>query len=243
MDERRGGSQDLSPQERFARFSNDARWMQNQARDILTPRQQKRLREIDLQFKGARAFEEQEVIEKLHLDDNQRAKIRTILAQEFSATFAGFHSCPMEQCDGNPGGRPPGEPPLGFERRPPKGRGDGHPTERPPHEPPPGFEGKKSKGKWDGPQFPDRSRELRKEFGKKPPMEKRDGRRSYDHEDLPPLENGDKPPSFDAVQMIVAKVLESEQKIQWQELIGKSFPFKPRLHRGPRGLGGISDHP
>ncbi len=94
VEKRQAGTHHLSPQERFVRFSDDARWMQNKAQNVLNPDQRRRLRQIALQTKGARAFEEQDVIEKLGLDARQRERIRTIQAQAFQAAFGGCHPFP-----------------------------------------------------------------------------------------------------------------------------------------------------
>jgi serine/threonine protein kinase len=113
MDKRRS-------QPSIQRFWEDAKWMKNEAQRILTADQRQRLREIDLQLKGVRAFEEPEVIEALHLDASQRDKIRAIQAQEFTAAFGDCHSHPP----GKPGELPPGGPPH---LRPPKFVGEPSP--------------------------------------------------------------------------------------------------------------------
>ncbi len=107
MEMRRGESRSLSAEERFQNFLMHARWLESEARKILTPDQQLRLRQIDLQFKGVRAFEEQDVIDKLNLEPSQREQIRAILAQDFCASFGDCHRDPP--MGGPPKGPPPGE--------------------------------------------------------------------------------------------------------------------------------------
>jgi serine/threonine protein kinase len=119
MEKRRWDSRGVSAQQRFMRFSNDARWIQSEIQDILTPGQLKRLREINLQFKGAGAFEEQEVSEKLHLNAAQREIIHSIQAQAFRDAFGDCHHCPMDKPDGPPPGGPQQSPPPEMEHKKP----------------------------------------------------------------------------------------------------------------------------
>jgi hypothetical protein len=77
----------LTPEQRSQRILNDARLTESKAQRILTPQQRQRLRQIDLQLKGTRAFEEPEVLEALHLDATKREQIRSIQVQAFLAAF------------------------------------------------------------------------------------------------------------------------------------------------------------
>jgi serine/threonine protein kinase len=103
--------QKLSSEQRLQRFLDNAHRIEDQANQILIPRQQKRLRQIDLQIKGPRAFEEQSVIRELDLSVAQRERIRTIQAQDFRAAFGDCHPHPQDKCDDPP---PPGPPPGPF---------------------------------------------------------------------------------------------------------------------------------
>jgi eukaryotic-like serine/threonine-protein kinase len=120
MEKRRWEAHRLSPEERFQHFLMDAKWMEAEAQRILDSVQLQRLRQIDLQFKGVRAFEEQEVIDKLHLDPAQRERIRAILAQDFCSSFGDCHPFPLEKrgdvARGGPHKGPPPFPPKGWER-------------------------------------------------------------------------------------------------------------------------------
>jgi serine/threonine protein kinase/heme exporter protein D len=109
METRRWEARGLSPQERFQHFWEDAKWMESEAQHILTLEQRQRLRQIDLQFKGVRAFEEQDVIEALHLDASQLARIRAIQAQDLCAAFGDCHHGPPGKPP--PSGGPPDHPP------------------------------------------------------------------------------------------------------------------------------------
>jgi Spy/CpxP family protein refolding chaperone len=53
--------------------------------EVLTPEQQKRLHEIELQQAGARAFEQEDVQKELKLTDDQKEKIKTINADAAKA--------------------------------------------------------------------------------------------------------------------------------------------------------------
>ncbi len=120
MEKRRSEAHRLSPEERFQHFLMDAKWMEGEAQQILDQNQRQRLQQIDLQFKGARAFEEQEVIDKLHLNADQRERIRTILAQDFCSAFGSCHPFPPDKRGDHPrGGYLKGPPPVprnGLER-------------------------------------------------------------------------------------------------------------------------------
>src|SRR5262249_53787042 len=105
----------LSTEDRRKRFLEEARETVQKAQTVLSKDQQQRLRQIDLQFKSTRAFEEPEVIEKLQLTAAQREQIRMIEARSFFASFGGPHSCPMDKRDGPPSGFPPHQlPPQEF---------------------------------------------------------------------------------------------------------------------------------
>ena len=120
MEKRRWEAHRLSPEERFQHFLIDAKWTEGEAQHILNVDQRRRLRQIDLQFKGVRAFEEQEVIDKLHLDAGQRERIRTILAQDFCSSFGDCHPFPKDKrgdlARGGPLRAPPPFPPKGWEQ-------------------------------------------------------------------------------------------------------------------------------
>ncbi|HZV07038.1 MAG TPA: serine/threonine-protein kinase [Gemmataceae bacterium] len=251
---RHWGERDLSPQERFVRFSEDARRMRDRAKEILTEDQQQRLREIDLQFKGSRAFEDPDIIEKLQLDAAQRENIRTIMAKAFCAAFDGGHSCGMDKPAFQPphaktkrDGRPPfamdnqgGPPPrskikqdgLSFHQKgkrdgpSPHGKAkrDGPPPESHPHSPP---------------TVEIRLKKLFLEFKglflESAPLASEERRRGRP-------QNEPEQPWFDPVQSIVDEVLDEEQKQEWRKLTGRPFEFKSN-GRGPRGPGGISPPP
>lgn len=107
-------SRNLSPEERIQRFLTDAKWMENEAKQLLTQEQQRRLRQIDLQFKGIGAFEEPEVVAALHLDASQREKIRAIQAQFFFAAFGDCQPCPPDKAQGRPPSGGPRKQPFPF---------------------------------------------------------------------------------------------------------------------------------
>ncbi len=111
MEKRRWEAHRLSPEERFQHFLMDAKWMEGEAQQILNPNQRQRLRQIDLQFKHVRAFEEQEVIDKLHLNADQLAQIRTILAQDFCSSFGDCHPFPPDKRGDHPRAGPRNGPP------------------------------------------------------------------------------------------------------------------------------------
>jgi serine/threonine protein kinase len=119
LKERRSGSLSLPPRERLQHFLLDVKRMEEQAQQVLTQDQQQRLREIDLQLKGIRAFEQPEVIVALHLDDSQREKIRAIQAQEFSVAFGDCHPHPAEKRGGPPPDGPHHPPSPKFGGEPP----------------------------------------------------------------------------------------------------------------------------
>ncbi len=112
MKARGWGAPSLSPDQRLQHFLKGARWMQSEAQRILTPEQRQRLREIDLQIKGARAFEEADVIEALHLDTSQRQKIRAMQTQAFCAAFGDCHPCPSDKRVDPPRPRGPSDQPF-----------------------------------------------------------------------------------------------------------------------------------
>ncbi|HTU93701.1 MAG TPA: protein kinase [Gemmataceae bacterium] len=106
MEARRWESRRLSPEQRRQHFLEDARWMESEAQSILNKEQRRRLRQIDLQFKGGRAFEEPDIIEALHLDASQRERIRAIQAQDVCDAFGDCHPGPPDKRGGPPpGGR------------------------------------------------------------------------------------------------------------------------------------------
>ncbi len=98
----------LSAEERQKLFLTDARLTENEAKKILTPPQRIRLRQIDLQRKGARAFEEADVMTALKLTAQQNEQIRAIQNKPFG-WVAECHSGPGDPAKPPPQGRPPAE--------------------------------------------------------------------------------------------------------------------------------------
>jgi hypothetical protein len=78
------GYQRLTPQEREQRFLDLARATESAVAALLPPDKLRRLRQIDLQVQGPRAFEDPEVLGALHLTAGQSEQIRTIVAEVFS---------------------------------------------------------------------------------------------------------------------------------------------------------------
>jgi Spy/CpxP family protein refolding chaperone len=60
----------------IAKAMNDE--IEKGAKDVLTPEQMKRLQQIELQQRGADAFTDEKVQEKLKLTDDQKEKVKTI---------------------------------------------------------------------------------------------------------------------------------------------------------------------
>ncbi len=109
----------LTADQRREQLLRNARETEREAQNILDAEQRKRLRQIDLQFKGPRAFEEADVILALHLDAAQRERIRAIQWESFSRVIDDCHLGPP---DPPPlGGRPFGPPPRGPRPEPPPG--------------------------------------------------------------------------------------------------------------------------
>jgi eukaryotic-like serine/threonine-protein kinase len=106
MDERWGASfrdfRRLTSENRHQQFLRVARQNEKDVEEILTKSERRRLRQIDLQIKGGRAFEEADVIAGLKLMPMQREAIRKLEAESF---LAG----PM--CHPGPDGPPKGLPP------------------------------------------------------------------------------------------------------------------------------------
>ncbi len=105
----------LTADQRREQLLRNARETEREAQNILDPEQRKRLRQIDLQFKGPRAFEEADVILALHLDASQLERIRAIQWESFSKVIDDCHFCPPEPppLGGRPFGPPPGGPGIG----------------------------------------------------------------------------------------------------------------------------------
>ena len=99
----------LSPEERRQRFLDLARASESAFEKVLTPEQLGRLRQIDLQLQGARAFEDPQVVATLKLTTAQRERIRGIQAEAVPC---------------GPGGPPPGHGPDGPHGG--HGQGDQH---------------------------------------------------------------------------------------------------------------------
>ncbi|MGH7173287.1 MAG: hypothetical protein ACRELG_23645, partial [Gemmataceae bacterium] len=92
----------LNPEERRERFLHLARLTESDIETVLTSVQRQRLRQIDLQRKGERAFEEPDVSAALKLTVRQKEQIRTIRDKEF-ARGKKHHE--------GPGGPPPAPKP------------------------------------------------------------------------------------------------------------------------------------
>jgi serine/threonine protein kinase len=109
----------LTADQRREQLLKNARETEREAQNILDAEQRKRLRQIDLQFKGPRAFEEADVILALHLDAAQKEQIRAIQWEAFSKEIENRRFCPPELPP--IGGRPFGPPPEGpRDGRPPE---------------------------------------------------------------------------------------------------------------------------
>jgi serine/threonine protein kinase len=103
MDRRRGelfrDFGQLSPAERRDRFLRMAHLTEAEIESILTGTQRQRLRQIDLQRKGERAFEEPDVTKALKLTADQKEQIRAIWDKAFFGEPGPHHG---------PGGPPKG---------------------------------------------------------------------------------------------------------------------------------------
>jgi serine/threonine protein kinase len=86
------GFQRLSPEE----FLAQARSKEAAVADILSPEQRKRLRQIDLQNKGAMAFGDSEVAAALKLTAEQRERTRAIVAEGFFSQLGKPRKSPDE---------------------------------------------------------------------------------------------------------------------------------------------------
>lgn len=111
-------SRSLSPEQRLQHFLESAHWMESESQRILVPNQLQRLRQIDLQLKGARAFDDSDVIKALQLDASQRDRIRAIQAQDCHAAFGDCHPHPPGKEGGLPPDGPPDRPGPRFEFKP-----------------------------------------------------------------------------------------------------------------------------
>ncbi len=81
-DKQRGsfqGLRDLSPEERQKKMQEARKANDKAVADILKAEQLKRLKQISLQQRGARAFSDPETAKALHLTDGQTEKVKTIL--------------------------------------------------------------------------------------------------------------------------------------------------------------------
>ncbi|MBI2826141.1 MAG: serine/threonine protein kinase [Planctomycetia bacterium] len=125
---------ELSASEKHDHFQQEAEEQAAAIRGWLTPQQQARLKQIELQVRGLSAWTDTDVEQALALSDEQRASIRALVDASHGAG-PGF-DCPPE--DGPPRGPPPGERPPG-EPRPREASFDEparrEPPPQPPHEP------------------------------------------------------------------------------------------------------------
>jgi serine/threonine protein kinase len=103
---------DLSPEERRQRLLERARSRDQALKEFLSPTQLRRLKQIDLQVRGLRAFDDAGVVEALNLTTWQRAQIREIEER----TFGG--PPPGEPRHGPGGGPPPPKPDHGRGHKP-----------------------------------------------------------------------------------------------------------------------------
>jgi hypothetical protein len=71
-------SQDLSQEERQAKMQQMGDDFQKKLADILLPKQMERLKQIQVQAEGPRAFTNADVVKALNLTDDQKSKIKTI---------------------------------------------------------------------------------------------------------------------------------------------------------------------
>jgi hypothetical protein len=104
--------QGADSEQRRELFLNLARMTEMDAKTVLTAKQRQRLRQIDLQRKDARAFEEPEVAAALKLTANQKEQIRTLQARAFTLGALCHPGSPAP--GGPPPGRPLGRPPAGV---------------------------------------------------------------------------------------------------------------------------------
>jgi serine/threonine protein kinase len=91
----------LSKAQQRQRFVDLARESDREMRQILTPGEMRRLRQIDLQLKGLGAFNDPDIANVLRLTTQQREQLRAAM---FTHGPGGF---------GGPGGHHPGKPPGG----------------------------------------------------------------------------------------------------------------------------------
>jgi serine/threonine protein kinase len=124
----------LSATERQQGFLELARAEEKEINGLLTPKELRRLRQVELQVKGLAAFREPDVIAALKLNAEQRERLRRIEAGVFFMAFL----------PNGPGFGPP--PEDGPDRGPKKGRGFGPHDDGPGSPKGRGFGKKKGKG-------------------------------------------------------------------------------------------------
>jgi serine/threonine protein kinase len=83
MDEHFGSRWRLTPKVREQKFVEDLRANEKELADILGPAKRARLRQIDLQLKGTRAFREPEIVAALKLSAGQKERIHRIEEEMF----------------------------------------------------------------------------------------------------------------------------------------------------------------
>jgi hypothetical protein len=87
-----GGGANVSPEERAAARKKTTAAENKALADVLKPDQMKRLHQIQHQIEGVRIFQDEEVLATLKLNDDQKAKIKTInddLQKERQELFQG----------------------------------------------------------------------------------------------------------------------------------------------------------
>lgn len=106
--------QNLTEEARRSRMVQGAKKHEASLAGLLNTRQQERFRQISIQSQGLFAFKEPEIVRKLDLTSEQRAKIRDIERELFSRAFRpGGPSLGEEPPPGGPPGGPPDRPPGG----------------------------------------------------------------------------------------------------------------------------------
>jgi Spy/CpxP family protein refolding chaperone len=83
------GLRDLSQEERRTKMQESAKATQKAVGEILNEKQQKRLKQIELQQQGGRALANEEVAKTLNLTDEQKEKVKTIVAEGRPAAGGG----------------------------------------------------------------------------------------------------------------------------------------------------------
>ena len=83
------GLRDLSQEERRTKMQESAKATQKAIGEILNDKQQKRLKQIELQQQGGRALANEDVAKTLNLTDEQKKKVQTILTEGRPAAGGG----------------------------------------------------------------------------------------------------------------------------------------------------------